>query len=79
MDSVWVKRTLLFQSAGPFCNVVINQKPQKELPVDLYWKGNNLPWTHYSTWIKISIIRDLNLQNKIKEYSPEKLHSVNVL
>ena len=43
MDSVWVKRTLLFQSAGPFCNVVINQKPQKELPVDLYWKGNNLP------------------------------------
>ena len=41
-DSVWVKGTLLFQSLGPFSNV-INQNPQKKFPVDLYWKGDNLP------------------------------------
>ena len=66
--SGWVKGTLLFQSLGTFYNVIINQNPQKKLPVDLHWEGDNLPRTHYSTWIKISIIRDLlNVQNKIKE------------
>lgn len=38
-----IKGTLLFQSLGPLSNVIINQNPPKKLPVDLYWKGDNLP------------------------------------